>query len=135
MGLTASRQDDLCGLEKNLLENYRFKFFDSLLDVTPLDVNRIEATNIKKFFDATYDDMARLIYVDAKQVKDIEDQAKQRDKLVRIKVSSLEELRTLEPNHVLIVTEKRLMRGFDYKCEAGIQMLLAKQADSAKSLK
>ena len=92
--------------------------------------------NIEEFFSEKFSGMARLIFVDGTgdNLDQIGSYARDRELTILEDVQDLNILRNLTPRHVVVVTKKHLMRGYDYRCETGIVLLIAKKVDSKKAL-
>ena len=58
-----------------------------------------------------------------------------RDISVHVDVDDLCQLRNIEPGHLYLVTKQHLMRGFDYRCSAGLAVLIARKLDSRRALR
>ena len=79
---------------------------------------------------------ARLIYCDDSQVDEVEQAARDHDESLHVVHNPVcrEGLHNNDESSLLIVTQKRLMRGFDYRAPVtGFALLIAKQLDSRRS--
>ena len=91
----------------------------------------------------TYDDffdknpgMAKLVYCRDEEVEKVKEAAKKVQPKADIKTNVVGKsgLHSNTVESVMIVTDKRLMRGFDYRCEKGIAMVLASSFDHERAL-
>lgn len=132
IGLTATRQSLLMDQEKALLQvsPYQFKMIESGIESTSNDY--LYGT-LDELFSDEYDHMARFVYInslDSDHYTKITAYAGQKELTLLNDDNNLALLRALTHKHVVVVTKKHLMRGYDYRCESGMVILIAKKMDS-----
>ena len=92
---------------------------------------------LQDLFEDGLDQMARFIYIDSLSsdlYSNVAAYAGHKQLTLLCDVDDLELLRSLTKEHVVVVTKKHLMRGYDYRCKTGIAILLARKMDSQKAL-
>jgi len=83
--------------------------------------------SLEKFFHGSFDNYARLVFVHADKLANVESICKERGLIYKVNCSNLSELRNLKPKMVCAVTDPRLMRGFDYKSSNGIALYMGRK--------
>ena len=85
--------------------------------------------------DAKYARMGKIIYCHESQVDRFKSSTFAPAGGVHEDVNDLGLLRNIEPGHLYLVTKQHLMRGFDYRCSAGLAVLIARKLDSKRALR
>ena len=136
IGLTATATGDFLNLETDVLDAYNFQVLDSKITSSRLDVKCLQPLSVNSFITKSFGDKARLMFVDDADIPSLEYSLNVENPGITVyrNHATLADLRQLTPNHVCLVSEVRLMRGFDYRCKEGINLLIAKQVDSQRTL-
>ena len=117
-----------------MFDAYKFDVHDSKIRSIPLDVESVPSLALEKFIGDSFDDKAKIIFLDEIDLLAHSYSMIGKDKIVLENCTNLETLRNLTPKHICLVSEVRLMRGFDYRCKEGIALMIAKQVDSTRTL-
>ena len=139
MGLTATCQAHFTTREKSFLtKHHKFHLVDSGIQ-KEIGYDKVLATEsmmLDQFVqDAKKKGMAMLVYVEGEQVECLRAQASALGFRCRVNDDDTTSLRRTKNGDCLIVTEQRLMRGFDYRSHdhAGIGLFIGKLLDSRRA--
>ena len=88
------------------------------------------------FKHANYDGYARLVYMDSQDIRvhDLEAWAAAKKLTVLKDESKMPTLRSLTRQHLVIQSEPRHMRGFDYRSADGLALFVAKQLETTRAM-
>ena len=97
--------------------------------------NYMNVESYENFFRLTTG-VAKLVYCDVDQLEAVTAKAKftQPDAIIKENVKDKSGLHENDARSVIIVTEERLMRGFDYRCTEGIALLMARGFSHERAL-
>ena len=80
-----------------------------------------------EFLSEKFNDKARLLFVDDANIAGIAANIRfgGSNRNILVNHNKLSDLRNLKAGDICLVSKARLMRGFDYRCEQGIALLLS----------
>ena len=139
IGLTATASADLLEMERIYLsEILKFSIVDSHIKPSIADSVKPRFCDYEEFFSEKYSSMGRIIYCDQKSFQQVRVLAK-RYSLHHLEVhedcEDLLQLQHIEADQLFLVSKQQLMRGFDYRSQSGLALLIVKLLDSKSALK
>ena len=118
----------------NVIYKMNFKMYDSKTP-SPLDANSVHnCLSIQAFFNSMQTDRAKLVFANNAQIEQIKKVAEEAGREVHINTEDLAIIRNLSSKHALIVTDEDLIRGVDYRCSKGLDLLLCTEPSSNRML-
>ena len=140
VGLTATSYDVMRESEQShMLNTLEFQFVASGMTVNADEKKVIDTNSLDEFFDAT-PTMAHIIYCDETDKAEVLKAATAHFKglsispAIHLNACSQDVLQNNDERSLYIITDERLMRGFDYRAPiTGIALLVAKPLSSLRS--
>ena len=136
VGLTATAEKELLHSEKTFLTGFlKFKIYDCKLTSTNDSVVPVGLSINVFLSDKNLDGMARLVFVETQDAESVRAKAVLNGLTVHSNEDDLTIIRVMAPGTLFLVTQQQLMRGFDYRCPAGIALFIGARFDSKRGLK
>ena len=107
-----------------MLKSMRFLVFDSNIRGTLRASDCSLMTDLQVFLEDNDPPRAKLIFTDHSKVKEV--RSKAQGSVFEENPEDKDFIENLTPNHVVIVTNERNMRGYNYRCPEGINLLIDK---------
>ena len=135
LGFTATKFKPQPSIEAQYLEALGVKTFDSKIKQSYTSHSYDPIDSFEDFFDTTK--RAKLIYTSEAQVEKITDLAKKNgyERIIK-NCKDLKIIANIRPTDCLIITSNSilLLRGVDYRCHTGADLLIAESLPSERSL-
>ena len=138
VGLTATSADAMHSYEQtHMLATMAFQFIQSGMEAAAVEENVMEVASFDEFF-ATSPGVAHIVYCSEAAVEQVEEAARKHvaEAIIRRNGCTRKDLHGNTERNVVVVTEERLMRGFDYRAPmVGFALLIAKKLSSRRAFR
>lgn len=132
VGFSAIGLADLTDMEKYYIQNtWNFKVHDTHIG-TDIDIANVTRCTFRAFID-TSTGRAKLVVASTEKREQLRAESTG-DLEVLDNPTSREQLRGLTSRHLVFITDFDLLRGFDYRCETGINLFIASKVTSQRQL-
>ena len=133
IGLTATGKADLLPLEEKHIEKFlRFSFLDSHIGAQ-VDIDEVAYSTLSAVVNDKSNLQAKLLFLAKDQLNEL--RVLLDGEVFRQDCSDREALKNIKAGEVLVITDPRLLRGFDYRSEAGLTIYIGAKLSSRRALK